>query len=414
MTDNLRSQVKAQFQAALSSIRERLKGRPSRRKRASFEARDPFVSGTYPLCPATHDLGIRRLFDLSTLIMLLDCRPGDRVLDLGAGPGFSSEVLAKLGYEVFAVDVDLPSLRSNRQRMSYDRSRIAGNIRVIQADVNKLPLAPESCDGVLGMNVLHHLSEVHSVTCELERVMKPGTRAVFCEPGLDHLKAIETQKAIREYGEDDKSFDVLSMLDGALQQGFSEAMLTATLQPALRLLPVHEIPLYLSRRHPRPQLTPEGVIDELHRRHAFAMLVKRGVRPKTSRHPGDLWCELRVNGIPPSARPGDALVLKVEALNTGDTTWLARPSTLGGFVTIGCKFARLDGRLVSDTVGRTFLDADVMPGESIAKTVVFNVPASAPSDTYQITIDMVDELICWFSDVRPENKHSAAIQIKGE
>ena len=59
-------------------------------------SRDPFVDGLFPICVATHDQGIRRLFDLATVLMLLDCRPGDRVLDLG----FSSEMLARFGYEV--------------------------------------------------------------------------------------------------------------------------------------------------------------------------------------------------------------------------------------------------------------------------------------------------------------------------
>ena len=66
------------------------------------------------MCVATHDLGVRRLFDLATVLMLLDCRPGDRVLDLGAGSGFSSEMLARLGYDVVAVDPDHASAGNNR------------------------------------------------------------------------------------------------------------------------------------------------------------------------------------------------------------------------------------------------------------------------------------------------------------
>jgi SAM-dependent methyltransferase len=69
-------------------------------------SRDPFADGLFPVCVATHDVGVRRLFDLATVLMLLDCRPGGRVLDLGAGSGFSSEMLARLGYDVVALDPD--------------------------------------------------------------------------------------------------------------------------------------------------------------------------------------------------------------------------------------------------------------------------------------------------------------------
>ena len=44
---------------------------------------DVFEAGLFPLSPETHDQGLRWLFDLSTLLMLLDCRPGDRVLPPG-------------------------------------------------------------------------------------------------------------------------------------------------------------------------------------------------------------------------------------------------------------------------------------------------------------------------------------------
>ncbi len=71
-----------------------------------YEAKDPFATGVFPIGPATHDLGLRRLFELSTLLLLLDCQPDDRVLDLGAGAGFSSEMLARFGYTVIALDPD--------------------------------------------------------------------------------------------------------------------------------------------------------------------------------------------------------------------------------------------------------------------------------------------------------------------
>ena len=57
--------------------------------------------------------------------------------------------------------------------------------------------------------------------------------------------------------------------------------------------------------------------------------------------------------------PGETGTLTAVAANVGDTIWLADPSPLGGFVTVGCKLTTPSGRLVSDTIGRTFLAADV-------------------------------------------------------
>jgi SAM-dependent methyltransferase len=362
-------------------------------------ARDPFESGLFPLCVATHDQGIRLLFDLATLILLLDCRPGDRVLDLGAGSGFSSEMLARLGYDVVAADPDLEALRHNRQRPAFDRTRIAGEVRVAAGIAEHLPFGDETFDGVLGMNVLHHVADLSRAVTELARVLKPGRRAVFCEPGLDHLASPETVRAVREHGENDRAFDVLEFLRVARVHGFREAMLTATLQSPLSLLRLEEIDVFLSGRHPRRHLTLEGILEEVHRRHAYAMLIRAGEATKTSRHPGILRYELVVSGLPSVALAGDSLTAMVHVSNVGDTVWLASPSVVGGFVTVGCKLAGEDGRVISDALGRTGLPADVGPGESATVVVTVSLPRELAPGVYKLTFDLVNELICWFSDL---------------
>lgn len=366
--------------------------------RAPSPPTDPLASGKFPLCAATHDLGIRRFFDLGTLLLLLDCRPGDTVLDLGAGPGFSSEVLARLGYDVVALDPDDVHLLHTRRRATYDRDRVDGSIRVVQGVAEALPLANESVDGVLGMNVLHHVPQVVGTLDELARVLRPGCRAVFVEPGTDHLSEPETQRACREHGENDEAFDVLEYLKQAKTRGFKHAMLTATLQSALRLLPIEEVELYLSGHHHRPHMTPHGVIDELHRRHAYCMLERNGDRPKTTRHPGQLRCSLSVCGFPESITSGCDVAFWVDIDNTGDTPWRSRASRIGGYVTVGCKLLDANGRLITDTLGRTPLESDVAPGGSHRTKIAFRFPTLA-AGRYTLVVDLVNELICWFSDL---------------
>ena len=364
-----------------------------------FAARDVYAAGLFPLCPATHDLGVRRLFDLATLLLLLDCRPGDSVLDLGAGAGFSTEMLARLGYDVVALDPDLAALQHNRQRPRWDPNRIEGTTRVVQSVAGSLPFKSAAFDGVLGMNVLHHVSDLSAVISELARVLKPGCRAVFVEPGLDHLTHHETQKAIREQGEDDQPFDVVRFLQTAKRRGFRHAMLSATLQSALRLLPVEEIELYRSGQHPRLHLRPEGVLDELERRHAFAMIEREGMRAKNLRHPGVLACALHVDELPACAARGANFEFIAQVTNTGDTTWDVSPSRRGGFVTLGCKLLTLEGRVLDDTLGRTFLPGEVAPGDAVRVRVKVDMPANVPPGEHRFQIDLVNEQVCWFGDL---------------
>ena len=362
-------------------------------------SRDPFADGLFPVCVATHDQGIRRLFDLATVLMLLDCRPGDRVLDLGAGSGFSSEMLARLGYDVVALDPDHASLCNTRRRMTFDSARIDGRVRLAVGIAEHLPFADGSFDGAVGMNVLHHVTNLAGAVGELARVLRPGRRFVGCEPGLDHLEDAESVRAVREYGENDRPFDVIQFLELARARGFSQALLPATLHSALRLVPLDEIDMFRTGWHPRDTLTNEGVVQELHRKHAYAMLVREGERTWTSRHPGKMRYEIEVERLPASVRAGETVTLSADVTNAGDTTWLATPDPLGGFVTVGCKLTTPAGRLVSDTIGRTILAEDVAPGRRITVAIQLAIPPDLPSGEYELVVDLVNELVCWLSDL---------------
>jgi SAM-dependent methyltransferase len=366
-------------------------------------AADPFSTGMFPVCPATHDQGLRWLFDLATVLLLLDCRPGDDVLDLGAGSRFSSEMLARLGYRVVAIDPDLKSLQNNRARPLLDRARIEGTVTVAAAVAEALPFSDATFDGVLAMNVLHHVPDLPLATAEMARVLKPGCRAVFCEPGLDHMHAAETLRAVREHGETDRPFDVLAFLTAAREVGFKDAMLSATLQSPLRLLPVQEVELYASGNHPRPHLTPLGVLEEIHRRHAYGMLVRDGSRPRTSRYPSHLSASITVHEFPRRLSRGESSTAQVELVNTGDSVWLSESNRFGGFVTLGCKLLQVDGRLIDDGIGRTMLPRDIHPGESVQITMPIAVSDRIDAGPYVFRVDLVNELIAWFGDL-PENQ----------
>jgi SAM-dependent methyltransferase len=324
------------------------------------------------------------------------------VLDLGAGAGFSSEMLARFGYDVVAIDPDLQALHQNRRRPSFDATRIDGTVRVVGSLAEDLPFADASFDGLTGLNVLHHIPDLTRATREFARVLRPGARAAFCEPGLEHLDAPETKRAIAEHGENDRPFDVLEFLTAARSLGFAQACISATLQSPLRLVPIGEVELFASGKHHHPPLTERGVLDEIHRRHAFAMLVRDGARERTSRFPGVLRREIHAQDVPARMVRGKTYRFPVHVKNTGDTRWIAEIDPRGGFVTVGCKFANHEGRVVSSSAGRSFLSSDLRPGSSETVTMALPVPQDLKPGDYELRFDTIDELVCWFSDL-PDN-----------
>jgi SAM-dependent methyltransferase len=115
-------------------------------------------------------------------IALLDrvVRPGDRVLDAGAGPGRFTRELARLGARIVAVDVSEFQLELNRATMRDAGSEAAVDAW-IAADIADLGvLASDSFDVVVcyGGPLSYLLDQAHAGVAELARVLRPGGRLV--------------------------------------------------------------------------------------------------------------------------------------------------------------------------------------------------------------------------------------------
>jgi SAM-dependent methyltransferase len=102
---------------------------------------------------------------------------GKRVLDFGCGHGMAAVVLARRGGHVTAFDLSRGYLAEARQRADAN----SVTIDWLQIDGERLPFADASFDLVWGNAVLHHLDLVIAAR-ELRRILRPGGRAVFCEP----------------------------------------------------------------------------------------------------------------------------------------------------------------------------------------------------------------------------------------
>ena len=111
---------------------------------------------------------------------LLEPLAGRRILELGCGRGEFSAWLAGGGARVTAADLG-PDL-VGAARLLAAASGVHAGFAV--ANAARLPFADGSFDLVLGMNVLHHLSEADLARAvrESHRVLAPGGTAAFYEP----------------------------------------------------------------------------------------------------------------------------------------------------------------------------------------------------------------------------------------
>jgi ubiquinone/menaquinone biosynthesis C-methylase UbiE len=94
---------------------------------------------------------------------------GKLVLDVGCGMGRFAEIASRWGARVVGIDLSLAC-----EVAAKNLSERQANF--FQADVFKLPFAPESFDYIYSIGVLHHTPDCEQAFKSLPRLLKPGGR----------------------------------------------------------------------------------------------------------------------------------------------------------------------------------------------------------------------------------------------
>ena len=108
----------------------------------------------------------------------LAAAPGERVLDVGCGPGFYCvELVEHVGQSGSLVGVD-----SSPAMLALAEGRCSGypNIELLEGGATSLPVADESFDAAISVQVQEYVADLDTSLAELHRVVRPGGRvAVF-------------------------------------------------------------------------------------------------------------------------------------------------------------------------------------------------------------------------------------------
>jgi ubiquinone/menaquinone biosynthesis C-methylase UbiE len=146
----------------------------------------------------------RLVFDFGAMISCFnDQQPNERVLDFGAGTGWISEWLNRIGYDVYAIDINPDIDNVINLRIDNDLRIQRERIRFETADGHDLPFSDELFGHIVCFDSLHHMKDYHGVLSEMHRVLSPAGRAVFVEPGAKHSTSKETKEFLRKYKADD-------------------------------------------------------------------------------------------------------------------------------------------------------------------------------------------------------------------
>jgi SAM-dependent methyltransferase/glycosyltransferase involved in cell wall biosynthesis len=220
----------------------------------------------FPLSIHSHDIGFRYLFDFMVVATSLALRPGAEVLDFAAGSCYISELLNRLGYRTVAFDLDAEMLALGRERFTLDPRCDPDRTRFVVGDGTCLPFPDASFDGIICMNALHHMPDYRATLAEMWRVLRPGGRAVFSEPGAEHSQHPESVSMMREHGVLERDVILAEISHLAKAIGFRRMIVKPYVSPEHVELDYEEFQAFKEGRQvSSPYLTAHEIADVLER-----------------------------------------------------------------------------------------------------------------------------------------------------
>jgi arsenite methyltransferase len=151
----------------------------------------------------------------------LSLTPGQRVVDVGCGPGLlTTEIADTVGPtgHVTGLDVSQHMLTVARQRCEP----IADRITLVHGDATALPLPTASFDAAVSTQTLEYVPDVQAALEELHRVVRPGGRVVILDTDWGSI--------VWHAANPDRMRTILT----AWTQRFADPHLPRTLAPRLR------------------------------------------------------------------------------------------------------------------------------------------------------------------------------------
>jgi ubiquinone/menaquinone biosynthesis C-methylase UbiE len=316
-----------------------------------------------------------------------------RVLDLGGGSAWVSELLARFGLRPVTLDVSHALLRVGQRR--FAREGLAARFTV--GDMTRLPIASESMDAVVVMDALHHVPDVPAVFREVYRVLRPGGQFALAEPGEGHSDTEKSRAEMLEHGVQEREIHLFEAIGYGRDAGFDD---------------IRAVPHYV----PHVSMTPDDLkqamkgsadtwtirFDDSSGQFPQFVLQSMLDRPIVVFQKGKLRVDSR---MPRTLKAGIAARLEREGArvrgtvaveNLGDTEWLAgRVET--GYVRLGVQLLSVERHVIDMEFSRIALGSSVSPGGRATIDVALRLPDESTS--YVLKLDLVDEGICWFEDV---------------
>jgi SAM-dependent methyltransferase len=113
-------------------------------------------------------------YDAQWTVSLLDIQPQSHVLEIGFGPGVSTQYAAEKATQGFVAGIDHSETMVQAARKRNAEAIKAGRMDLKQGDVASLPYPDQSFDKAFSIHSIYFWTKPVNCLEELRRVLKPG------------------------------------------------------------------------------------------------------------------------------------------------------------------------------------------------------------------------------------------------
>jgi SAM-dependent methyltransferase len=312
-----------------------------------------------------------------------------QVLDVGCGPGWMSEFLARCGYWVTGIDISEDMVEIARSRIEEIGVPIGEAIEKPKAEFHAMPVRDlpwhDRFDAAVLYDTMHHFDDELATLKVIQRALVPGGRIYIREGARPAPGSEGEQQLIREmeqYGTLESPFDPDYLERVVRDAGFSDVRRFVEID---ELLDIGDTRGLLAR-------VRDYAGYRLGRKEPQSNTVIATKPIPTDQGAESFSAELHADA--PWRAEGETLSLTLVVRNTGRSFWPAG-GIAKGVVTIGPYLEQPDGSRLE--LPRKLLPHGLAPGDKLE--VELSVPRFAVGDSRQIAVDCVREGIAWFADM---------------
>ncbi len=327
------------------------------------------------------------LYQVLNILERMNLPSGARILEVGSGPGWLTEMLMGLGFEVDSIEPSDKMIEVAKQRIAacieHHRIQNPPEVRFHCQSVEECSLPDESVDAILFHESLHHVIDEDRCLAQCYRVLRPGgTLGVSgesaWEPGcLEQEKFWDEEMARFGTLENPYTWDYLRQLFE--KHGFQEVTryngINGLFPETLDYLTIRDAAQYPIKWYNNVTANKQG--------QGFSQIDPEGVT----------CAEIDVRAVhyQPSSRQ---VSISVRLVNRGETTWPHRGG-MSGYITLALVQGPPGGPYVSEGFPRCRLPERLAPGGQILIEAHYQLPKGAKESQWHL--DLVCEHMFWLS-----------------